>query len=69
LLTSFNQSLIKFLIIIKYWNVDVNYNKEKKNALIKELNKENIIVIGECVSDSHGLVNSALESVELNFNL
>lgn len=61
-------------IIIKYWNVGVHYNnicynKEKKNDSIKELKKENIILIGECVSDSHGWVNSALESVELNLNL
>jgi len=60
-------------IIIKYWNVGVHYNnpgynKEKKNFLIRELRKENIIVVGECVSDSHGWVNSALESVELTLN-
>ena len=61
-------------IIIKYWNVGVHYNnpdynKEIKNDLIKKLKKENIILIGECVSNSHGWVNSALESVELNINL
>jgi hypothetical protein len=60
-------------IIIKYWNVGVHYNnpcynKEIKNTLIKELKKENIIVVGECVYDSHGWVNSALESVESNLN-
>ena len=61
-------------IIIKYWNTGVHYNnpgynKEIKNDLIKKLKKENIIVVGECISDSHGWVNSALESVEFNFNL
>jgi len=61
-------------IIIKYWNTGVHYNnpgynKEIKNGLIKKLKKENIIVVGECISDSHGWVNSALDSVEFNFNL
>jgi hypothetical protein len=56
-------------IIIKFWKIGVNYNnpkfnKEKKNKLIKNLVKENIIIIGECVSNSHGWVNSAFESVE-----
>lgn len=75
LLTKCNISITKpDDIIIKYWNVGVHYNnpsfnKEIKNVLIKKLKKENIILIGENVSDSHGWVNSALESVEFNFNL
>lgn len=61
-------------IIIKLWNTGVHYNnpgydKKIKKSLISELKKENIIVIGECISDSHGWVNSALESVELVLNL
>ena len=61
-------------IIIKFWNTGVHYNnpgydKKIKKSLISELKKENIIVIGECISDSHGWVNSALESVELVLNL
>lgn len=61
-------------IIIKFWNSGVHYNnpgydKKIKKSLISELKKENIIVIGECISDSHGWVNSALESVELVLNL
>ena len=60
-------------ITIKYWNIGIHYNnpgynKEIKNTLIKELKKENIIIVGECLSDSHGWVNSALESVETNLN-
>lgn len=61
-------------IIIKFWNSGVHYNnpgydKKIKKSLISELKKEKIIVIGECISDSHGWVNSALESVELVLNL
>lgn len=61
-------------IIIKFWNSGVHYNNPgysigEKKSLISELKKENIIVIGECISDSHGWVNSALESVELVLNL
>lgn len=61
-------------IIIKFWNSGVHYNnpgydKKIKKSLINELKKENIIVIGECISDSHGWVNSALESVEQVLNL
>lgn len=57
-------------IIIKFWDSGVHFNipgysKLNKDNLINELKKENIIVIGECISDSHGWVNSALESVEL----
>jgi len=56
-------------IIIKFWKTGVhynnpNYNKDKKKSMIKDLVKDNIIIIGECVSDSHGWVNSAFESVE-----
>lgn len=56
-------------IIIQFWNNGVHYNKpgydiEKKNNIINELAKSNIIVIGEAISNSHGWVNSALESVE-----
>lgn len=55
-------------LIIKFWNIGVHYNtpkynKEKKKMMIKDLVKENIVIIGECVSDSHGWVDSALESV------
>ena len=61
-------------IIIKFWNSGVHYNnpgydKQIKKSLMSELKKENIIVIGECISDSHSWVNSALESVELVLNL
>jgi hypothetical protein len=61
-------------IIIKFWNSGVHYNnpgynKDIKKSFISELKKENIIVIGECISDSHGWVNSALESVEFVLNL
>lgn len=61
-------------IIIKFWNSGVHYNNPGYNKqiiqrLIAELKKENIIVIGECVSNSHGWVNSALESVEFVLNL
>jgi hypothetical protein len=61
-------------IIIKFWNSGVHYNnpgynKQIKKSLISELNKENIILVGECISDSHGWVNSALESVEQSLNL
>lgn len=61
-------------IIIKFWVSGVHYNnpgydKRIKKSLISELKKENIIVIGECISDSHGWINSALESVELVLNL
>lgn len=61
-------------IIIKFWNSGVHYNnpgydKKIKKSLIGELKKENIIVVGECISDSHGWVNSALESVEQVLNL
>jgi hypothetical protein len=61
-------------IIIKFWISGVHYNNpgydnKIKKSLISELKKENIIVIGECISDSHGWVNSALESVELVLNL
>jgi hypothetical protein len=60
-------------IIIKFWKTGIHfnnpiYNKEKKNKLIKDLTKENIIIIGECVSNSHGWVNSALESVDFILN-
>ena len=56
-------------IIYKFWKIgghynNSNYNKKNKNKLIKDLAKQNIIIIGECVSDSHGWVNSALETVE-----
>lgn len=56
-------------IIIHFWNTGVHYNtieynKDKKKELVKKLTDENIIVIGESVSDTHGWVNSALESVE-----
>lgn len=56
-------------IIIKFWNTGVhynsiNYNKEEKKKLLNELKNNNIIIIGECIADSHGWVNSALESVE-----
>jgi hypothetical protein len=61
-------------IIIKFWNSGVHYcnpgyNLKTKNSIISELKKENIVVIGECISDSHGWVNSALESVELVLKL
>lgn len=61
-------------IIIKFWNTGVHYNnpgydKEVKKSLISELKKDNIIVVGECISDSHGWVNSALESVKQVLNL
>lgn len=60
-------------LIIKYWNCGVHYNnpgynKKYKKYLINELIKENIIVIGECISDTHGWVNSALESVDSILN-
>jgi hypothetical protein len=56
-------------IIIKFWETGIHYNnpgynKEYKNELIKKLKKENIFVIGEAIADSHGWVNSALESVD-----
>ena len=55
-------------IKIKFWDSGVHYNKpgyqiEKKKNLIKQLANKNIIVIGEAIADSHGWVNSALESV------
>lgn len=61
-------------IKIKFWVSGIHYNKpgydmEIKKSFISELKKQNIIVIGECVSDSHGWVNSALESVESVLNL
>ncbi len=60
-------------VIIKFWNIGVHYNnpsydKEKKHQLIKGLVRENVIIIGECVSDSHGWVNAALESVNFILN-
>lgn len=56
-------------IIIKYWNTGVhynnsNYNQNYKNELMCDLLDNNIIVIGEAVGNSHGWVNSALETVE-----
>ena len=56
-------------IIIKFWNTGVHYNKpgynkEIKKKLLLELKKENIIVVGESIADSHGWVNSALQSVD-----
>ena len=56
-------------IIIHFWNTGIHYNtieynEDKKKELVKKLIDENIIVIGESVSNIHGWVNSALESVE-----
>lgn len=56
-------------IIIKYWNIGVhynnpNYNSSQKKKLISDLYQSGIITIGEALADSHGWVNSALESVE-----
>lgn len=61
-------------IIIKFWDTGVHYNtinydKDKKTELLKKLKKSNIIVIGESIGDTHGWVNSALESVDLINNL
>ena len=55
-------------IKIKFWKTGVhyntiNYNKEIKIKLLKKLKKSNIIVIGESIANTHGWVNSALESV------
>lgn len=57
-------------IIIKFWDTGVHYNtikydKDIKIELLKKLKKSNIIVIGESVANTHGWVNSALESVDL----
>lgn len=56
-------------IIIKFWNSGVHYNKpsydcSKKIKILKKLMDNNIILVGEAVSNSHGWVCSALESVE-----
>jgi len=61
-------------IILHFWNTGVHYKKphynlEEKKNLIKELKNENIIVIGEAIADSHGWVNSALESVNFILKL
>lgn len=56
-------------IIYKFWSSgihlnNINFNKESKIDLQKKLSNSNIIVIGESVANSHGWVNSALESVD-----
>jgi hypothetical protein len=56
-------------IIIKFWESGihyntVNYDKNKKTELLKQLKNSNIIVIGESVGNTHGWVNSAFESVD-----
>lgn len=61
-------------IICKFWKTGIHYNtidynKEQKIETQKELKKSNIIVIGESVSDTHGWVNSALESVDFILEL
>lgn len=57
-------------IIIKFWEIGVHYNtinydKDNKIELLKQLKNSNIIIIGESVGDTHGWVNSALGSVDL----
>lgn len=61
-------------IVIQFWDTGVHYDKpvysrEKKNEFVRDLKKSGIIVIGEAVSDSHGWVNSAFESVETAISL
>lgn len=61
-------------IICQFWPTGIHYNtiqynKEKKFNLQNELKKSNIIVIGEAVGDTHGWVNSALESVDSILNI
>ena len=61
-------------IICKYWSTGIHFNtieydKEEKNNLQKKLKDSNIIVIGESIADSHGWVNSALESVDFIYSL
>jgi hypothetical protein len=56
-------------IICKFWSSGIHYNtidydEENKINLQKKLRDSNVIVIGESVSNSHGWVNSALESVD-----
>jgi len=56
-------------IIYKFWNSGVhyntiNYNLDEKKNILKRLKNKNIYIIGECIADSHGWVNSALESVD-----
>jgi hypothetical protein len=61
-------------IICKYWSTGIHFNtieydKEEKINLQKKLKDSNIIVIGESIADSHGWVNSALESVDFIYSL
>lgn len=53
----------------KFWPTgihynSINYNKDRKKEILENLIKSNIFVIGEAVADTHGWVNSALESVD-----
>ena len=61
-------------IIYKYWKTGIHYNTidydiNKKYELLQNLKENNIIVIGESISDTHGWVDSALESVENIFKI
>ena len=61
-------------IICKFWDTGIHYNtvdydKENKINIQKELKNSNIIVIGESVGDTHGWVNSAFESVDFIYEL
>ncbi len=61
-------------LVIKFWVSGTHFDKpefnfDKKKQLLVELKKQNIYIIGECISNTHGWVDSALESVDFVLDL